>query len=331
MDTLRGIEEIESEAGYLPFGRALVENGLTLIREKTVTCQVNLGYLCNLTCHHCHVEAGPHRTELMDETTVRQVTAYIKRSGFTTLDITGGAPEMNPNLPTLIELVRPFVKTIMVRSNLTLLTGAKKELLETFQANKVAIVASLPSLSKAQTEAQRGGGVFAKSVSAIKMLNELGYAKEGSGLELNLVANPAGAFLSAPQENVERRFRTELKRKWGVIFNNLFALSNVPIGRFEKWLHDSGNLDNYLQRLAESFNPKAISGVMCKSQISVAWDGSIYDCDFHLAKGIDPPSGKTHVGDTEGPPPPGSPIAVADHCYTCTAGAGFTCGGAIES
>ena len=318
-------------SGILPFDKALTNNGIALTRETTQMLQVNLGFVCNLECRHCHVEAGPHRKETMDEATIEEVIAYAARSNFSVIDITGGAPEMNPGLVKLIEGVRTHAENIIVRSNLTTLADkSRDDLVETFVNNRVAIVASFPSLNQKQTEAQRGYGVFDRSIAAMKKLNEKGYGKDGTGLILDIVSNPVGAFFSPPQAEVEARFKREMEQKWGVVFNELFAFANVPLGRFEKWLQTSGNLNRYYQKLAESFNPGAIEGVMCKRQVSVSWDGMMYDCDFHLANGVPFGDKGTHVSTMTGPPEKGSPIALCDYCYTCVAGAGFTCGGAID-
>ena len=317
--------------GVLPFGKALTKNGLDLTRDTTQMMQVNLGFVCNLECRHCHVEAGPNRKETMDETTAEEVIAYAARSDFSVIDITGGAPEMNFGLVQLIEGVRPHADNIIVRSNLTTLADKSRDgLVETFVKNRVAIVASFPSLNQKQTETQRGEGVYERSIAAMKKLNEKGYGKEGTGLILDIVSNPVGAFFSPPQAEVEARFKREMEQKWGVVFNDLFAFANVPLGRFEKWLQTSGNLNRYYQKLADSFNPGAIEGVMCKRQVSVSWDGMMYDCDFHLANGVPLGGKKTHVSEVAGPPEEGAPIALCDYCYTCVAGAGFTCGGSID-
>jgi radical SAM/Cys-rich protein len=318
-------------ADILPFDRALADNGLTLIRQATTTLQVNVGLACNLQCKHCHVEAGPHRTESMDATTVGEVADYVARSSFSVVDITGGAPEMNPHLVTLIERVGPQVGRVMVRTNLTLLTRpAYRPLVDIFREHGVALVASLPSLNRAQADAQRGEGTFDGAFAAIRLLNEAGYGVEGSGLEFDLVANPTGAFLGPSQGAVEKRFREVMERKHGLRFTSLFTFANVPLGRFGRWLTDSGNMEGYYRKLADSFNPGAVDGVMCRYQVSVGWDGMMYDCDFHVATGV--PLGGTpiHVRDMPGAPSAGSPIALCDYCYTCTAGAGFTCGGSIE-
>jgi len=307
------------------FAQALSQNQLDLRRGRTETLQVNLGLLCNQVCKHCHLGAGPHRREVMDLDTMRQVADYAVRGGFSVVDITGGAPEMNPHLPELIRRCTEAAPRVMLRSNLTLLTGGGRgHLLELLRERRVAIVASFPSLSPSQVEAQRGAGVFEGSLRGLRLLNQIGWGRPGSGLELDLVVNPAGAFLPPQQEAAQRRFRGELRRRWGVTFDHLFTLANAPLGRFRDWLLSSGNYDGYLDKLAHGFNPCAVQGLMCRSLVSVAWDGCLYDCDFNLAAGIPLGGQRVHVSQMPGPPPEGAAIAVSEHCYTCTAGSGFT-------
>ncbi len=309
-----------------------MERGIPLRRDKTTTLQINTGLLCNQECRHCHQSAGPGRREVMSVETMAQVVEFAGKCQFETADITGGAPEMNPGIIDLINNLSGKVSRLMLRSNLTAATGEKWEkLTRTLRENNVIIVASLPSLNKNQTDSQRGRNVFDKSIRTLKSLNELGYGTEGSGLELNLVSNPTGAFLGSPQGMVEKRYRETLKHRYNISFNNLFAFSNVPLGRFRNWLITSGNYDDYIQKLADSFNPYSVEGLMCRSMVSVSWDGHLFDCDFNLA--IELPMGrkKTHVSEMDGPPEQGAQIALSDHCYSCTAGAGFSCGGAITS
>lgn len=307
------------------FRGTLFKHGIRLERGQTTTLQVNVGLLCNQTCKHCHLDAGPWRTELMDKETLDEVVALARRVRFDTIDITGGAPELHPSLIEMVERFAPLGNRLMVRSNLSAVEETMPDrLIEMFGEYKVVVVASLPSLSQTQTESQRGKGVFEKSIKALRRLNAAGYGREANGLELDLVSNPTGAFLPPPQAQVEERFRVHLKKKWGIVFNNLYTFGNTPLGRFRKWLCESGNLDNYLQLLASSFNPCVVKGLMCRTLISVAWDGFVYDCDFNLAKGLPVAGQRTHISEMEGPPSPGTPIAVADHCFTCAAGSGFT-------
>jgi len=213
----------------------------------------------------------------------------------------------------------------MIRSNLSVLNDRERdELTGLLKDRRVVIVASFPSYNEAQSDSQRGKGVFQASIDALRKLNAMGYGQSGTGLELDLVSNPTGAFLPTPQGQMEQRFREVLKKKWGIVFNHLYSFANVPLGRFRQWLLQSGNLESYLQRLASRFNPCAVEGLMCRTLVSVSWDGYLYDCDFNLARDLPLGGTRTHVSHMEGPPEPGSAIAVGDHCYTCTAGAGFT-------
>lgn len=308
-----------------PFKQTLSKNGLELNRARTITLQINVGLLCNQTCRHCHLNAGPDRKENMRLDTINEVISYARRSHFETVDITGGAPELNPNLDYLIDSLAAFTKKIMLRSNLSaLFSNGKKSLLCLLKKHHVVIVASFPSLNESQADSQRGEGNFQKGINALKKLNAIGYAQEGSGLELNLVSNPTGSFLPSSQAQTEDRFRQVLKKKWGIAFNSLLSFANVPVGRFRQWLLHSGNLERYLEKLVSSFNPCAIEGVMCRRLVSISWDGFLFDCDFNLARGLFLGGDKVHVSDMPGPPEPGSPIVSGDHCYTCTAGAGFT-------
>lgn len=308
------------------FGHALTEHDVQLVRDKNQTLQVNVGYLCNMACSHCHLEAGPARREMMSGETIGQLIDFAGRFQFETIDITGGAPELLSQIEYLIEQLADLTPRLILRSNLTALaeSSRKMELIELCRQKKVVLVTSFPSINEAQTKSQRGGTTFAITVSMLQELNSIGYGMEGSGLELNLVANPTGAFLPQGQDQTEKRFRQVLKNKWSIEFNNLFAFANVPLGRFRKWLESSGNLEGYLEKLASSFNPCATSGVMCRTLISVSWDGYLYDCDFNLAADIPMGRKRIHISELKELPQPGSQIAVADHCYTCTAGAGFT-------
>jgi len=313
------------EGDLEPFRQTLFRHGLSLERGKTTTLQINVGFLCNQTCRHCHLSAGPGRKENMSAKTADAVIAYAERSHFETIDITGGAPELNPNIVTLIEGLSPHAPKLMFRSNLSALNDGKRDhLMNLLKDKRAVIVASFPSLNEAQADSQRGDGIFRKSIDALRNLNGLGYGQQETGLQLDLVCNPTGAFLPAPQEPVTKRFREVLMDKWGIVFNNLFAFANVPLGRFRTWLEEKGNLESYLERLASGFNACAINGLMCRTMVSISWDGTLYDCDFNLARGLHMGKRKTHVSEITGPPSAGSSIAVGDHCYTCTAGAGFT-------
>ena len=312
-------------SAFEPFHLTLAKRGLRLERAATKTLQLNVGLVCNQACRHCHLSAGPSRKEMLHSETKDEVVAYARRSQFDTVDITGGAPELNLNLVSLIEELRPLAHQIMLRSNLTALMDGKRDcLIDVLKAHQVVIVASFPSLNESQTKSQRGRYVFPALISALQKLNALGYGAEGSGLKLDLVSNPTGAFLAPSQDRAEKRFRQVLLQKWGITFNNLFNFANVPLGRFRQWLLQSGNFEQYMERLVSNFNPCTIERLMCRTLVSVSWDGYLYDCDFNLAKGLFFGGLKTHVSEMAGPPKPGSVIATGDHCYTCTAGAGFT-------
>lgn len=307
------------------FARTLAEKHLSLTRGETRTLQLNLGFLCDLACRHCHLEAGPHRREVMSRATMDQVIAYADRVPFKVIDITGGAPELVPDLPYLLQKLAPLTDRLMLRSNLTAIAGAgRMALLDTCAAQRVAIVASFPSLNAGQANAQRGDGVFERSLETLRQLNGLGYGLPGSGLELDLVASPAGAFLPVGQAQAEKRFKRDLADKWGIVFNQLYTFANVPLGRFRQWLQRSGNFDSYLASLREAFNPCTVEGLMCRQLVSVAWDGSLYDCDFNLAADLPLGGERQHVSQLQQRPPTGAPIATGEHCFACTAGSGFT-------
>ncbi len=264
--------------------------------------------------------------------TVEAVIRFAKRFAFETIDITGGAPELMPNLPRLVTGLAPLTPKLVVRTNLVALAQPKSvNLIELYRQHHVTIVASLPSLASSQTDAMRGAGVCKTSVEVLQHLNSYGYGIEGRGLELDIAANPTGAFMPEPQGTSEARFRKELLRKYNIHFNNLFTFANVPLGRFRTWLDQTGNLDDYVAKLKERFNQCTISGLMCCSLISVNWEGYLYDCDFNLAAKL-PHSGlRQHISFMTELPQRGEPIAVGDHCFACTAGAGFTCGGSISA
>lgn len=307
------------------FEDTLLQHGLELTRGETTTLQVNVGLACDLACRHCHLEAGPARTELMSGETVEAVIACAERIRFATIDITGGAPELLPQLPGLLERLAPLTSRLIVRTNLTALARPESATLpELYRQQRVVIIASLPAVNASQSEAQRGSGTWETSMAVLRHLNGIGYGMEGSGLELDLVANPTGAFLPTGQAQAERRFHQDLQRRYGISFSNLYTFANVPLGRFRGWLERSGNLEGYLQKLSESFNPCTLPGLMCRSLISVDWNGFLYDCDFNLSVGLHHSEQKLHITQLSNLPAPGTPIPVGDHCYSCTAGSGFT-------
>jgi radical SAM/Cys-rich protein len=307
-----------------PFSKTLAEHQLLLERGKTTTLQVNVGRRCNLSCQHCHIEAGPKRPEIMDRGTMAEVVHCAQRINFHTADITGGAPELVPGIDVLLQELRPLVDTLILRTNLVLLLQEEyAPLLELCTRLQVEITASFPSTNANQTDAQRGKGVWQNSIEMLKKLNAIGYGMPETGLVLNLVANPAGAFMPVAQCQAEKKFRMDLARRWDIHFNHLFTFANVPLGRFHRWLEATGNLTGYMEKLAEGFNPATISGLMCRALISVSWDGFLYDCDFNQAAGLPYTGEKVHIAQLA-ELPEGAPIITDDHCYACTAGSGFT-------
>jgi len=311
--------------GIEPFREALLRHGLQLSRDRTLALQVNVGLVCDLSCRHCHLEAGPDRVEVMGRATMDAVVAGARRFAFASIDITGGAPELVPEIDHLVRSLAALTPRLLVRSNLIALDGERgAELCELYRDLKVVLVASLPATNAPQTEAQRGAGVWPRSIAVLKRLNGLGYGMPGSPLELDLVSNPSGAFLPAGQRQAEKKFRADLMRKHGVSFNALYTFANVPLGRFRSFLERSGNLEGYLATLAAGFNPCSVAGLMCRTQLSVDWLGHLHDCDFHLAAGLPLGGEPSLIGELAELPAPGAPIPVADHCYACTVGAGFT-------
>ena len=308
----------------VPFKATLAQHNLKLVRGKTHTLQINMGFLCNQVCRHCHLDAGPGRKENMAPQTAAAVVEYAARSNFETIDITGGAPELNPNLARLIEEISPYAARLMLRSNLSAMKNRLLELKDLLLHHHVAVVASFPSVNITQTDSQRGAGIFQESLAVLRQLNTMGYGHPGSGLVLDLVSNPTGAYLPPAQQQAQKRFHQVLKSRWNVVFNNVYNFANVPLGRFRDWLIKTGNFNNYLTKLSANFNPCAVEGLMCRSLVSVGWDGYLFDCDFNLARRLHLGGNKIHVSDMKASPDPGSQIATADHCYTCTAGSGFT-------
>ncbi len=292
--------------------------------------QVNLGKLCNMTCRHCHVDAGPDRTDaMMPDGIVDLVIAAIKRSSAHTVDLTGGAPELHPRFRDVVEASVAAGKHVMDRCNLTILLVPRNAgLIDWLAERGVEVVASLPHYRRPNTDAQRGAGAFERSMTAMRRLNAAGYGKGDPRRRLTLVSNPAGAFLGASQSSIEREWRQALAREHGVTFDRLFVLNNMPISRFLEWLQDSGNLEQYLQTLVAAFNPAAVDGVMCRNTLSVGWDGRLYDCDFNqmLDLEIVLPYGP-HIADFDEESWARRKIVTARHCFGCTAGAGSSCGG----
>ncbi len=321
-DRIQGLEKFQSkmeQAGLYP----LKSTGIDIF-------QINVGYMCNMTCKHCHVDAGPDRKEIMTRETLDQCLKALNHPDISTVDLTGGAPEMNPHFRWFVDEVSKLGKEIIVRSNLTILDTRKFDDLPQFMADRgVEITCSLPFYSKRRTDAQRGEGTYDKSMKVLKTLNSIGYGKEESGLRLNLVYNPVGAFLPPGQESLKQQYKDRLMKDHGIVFNDLYTITNLPISRYLNFLVKSGNLEEYMEKLVNAFNPAAAEGVMCRNTISVGWDGSLYDCDFNqMLRMKTRPGAPSHISDWDLDKLNNREIVLNQHCYGCTAGAGSSCGGA---
>lgn len=315
------------------FKEKLLSAGLFPLKAIHVDIlQVNLGKMCNQTCKHCHVDAGPDRKEIMTLEVMQHSLNALANSSISTVDLTGGAPEMNPNFRWFVQEISKLGKKIIVRCNLTIIVANKKyhDLPLFFKEHNVEVVSSLPYFTSLKTDAQRGTGVFNDSIKALKMLNDVGYGKEGSGLILNLVYNPSGAFLPPPQAGLQTDFKRELQQRFQIDFNELFAITNLPISRFLEYLIDSGNYDAYMEKLVTSFNPNAAKNVMCRTIISVGWDGFLYDCDFNQMLDLKINTGmRDHISCFNAETLASREIIINQHCFGCTAGAGSSCGGEL--
>lgn len=334
--TERQMEWLNGEifkSGRLPvFREKLIECGkFPLTPERIEIFQVNVGYMCNQVCKHCHVDAGPDRKEIMTRETMLACLKVIRENKFEQVDITGGAPEMNPDFRWFVtELKNAGVKEIMVRCNLTIIVANAKyhDLPQFYAEHGVRVISSLPHYDPSSTDRQRGEGVYERSIRALKMLNEAGYGKEGSKLILDLVYNPAGAFLPLGQKELEQDFKKQLENRHGILFNSLLCITNLPVSRFLEFLIRSGNYDQYMEKLVNAFNPSAVDGVMCRNTLSVGWDGRLFDCDFNqmLGLGVEKSAGE-FIHDFDRPKMESRNIVISQHCYGCTAGAGSSCQG----
>ncbi|HMO15889.1 MAG TPA: arsenosugar biosynthesis radical SAM protein ArsS [Pirellulaceae bacterium] len=316
-----------------PFSKKLEEQGASpLLRQQLTTLQINVGKVCNQTCTHCHVDAGPDRRESMNHETAKQVVDFLARSGVVTLDITGGAPEMNPNFRLLVQEARSLDKQVIDRCNLTILLARGFTDLPAFLAeHQVHIIASLPCYLEENCDSQRGSGVFVKSIEAIRKLNKLGYGQPGSNLRLDLVYNPTGLGLPPEQTQLEAAFKGELDTRFRIQFNRLLTITNMPISRFLDDLLRRGKYEAYLTKLANSFNSETIDQLMCRSMLSVDWNGFIYDCDFNqmLDLAVNDGDGRLHISNLTDELLADRAIRTANHCYGCTAGCGSSCGGSL--
>lgn len=314
------------------FEEKLIQIGRSPLRASGVeTLQVNVGKVCNQTCRHCHVDAGPTRTESMTRETAELVVDILDRHEIPNVDITGGAPELNPNFGYLVREARARGRHVMDRSNLTVFFVEGQEYLPEFlRDHQVEIIASLPCYLEKNVEAQRGKGVYSKSIEALQWLNRLGYGRPGTGLELNLVYNPIGPSLPPPEQELADAYRRELGGRFGIVFNNLYTITNMPISRFLTDLVRHGNYDRYMDLLLEKFNPQTVDGVMCRTLVSVGWDGTLYDCDFNQMLGMPINHGlPQHLRDFDAFLLGHREICTGSHCFGCTAGSGSSCLGAL--
>ena len=312
----------------------LVNTAFPPLRRSTLeTLQVNLGYRCNQSCLHCHVNAGPNRKEMMDDDTLALIPEVILARGIRALDLTGGAPELHEGFRALVRTARNLNVNVIDRCNLTILSEpGQEDLAEFLAANAVEVVASLPCYSAKNVDAQRGDGVFERSIAGLRQLNALGYGMPGTGRVLNLVYNPLGASLPPAQGPLQADYKRELFDHFGIVFNQLFALANMPIQRFGSTLISKGQFNTYMQLLRDSHSDANLPGVMCRSTVSVDWQGYLYDCDFNQQLGLPLPMGKRpHLRELLAHDLADQPIRVADHCYGCTAGQGSSCGGALKA
>lgn len=320
-----GVENFDNKlknAGYA--------NGIT--PKKIEIFQINIGKLCNQTCAHCHVDAGPDKKEEnMDRATLETCLDIIINHKIPTVDITGGAPEMNPHFRWFVESCSSAGVKVMVRCNLTIIMANKKyhDLPAFFATNKVHVVSSLPYFTASRTDSQRGDGVFNDSIEALKRLNNIGYGKEETGLILDLVYNPSGAFLPGNQSELESEFKRQLLRRYDIVFNSLFAITNLPVSRFLEYLIESDNYESYMTELSNAFNPVTVDGLMCRNTVSVSWDGYIYDCDFNQMLDLKSDISAPHINDFNAKELAKRIIKTNQHCYGCTAGSGSSCGGAV--
>ncbi|MFD2822932.1 arsenosugar biosynthesis radical SAM (seleno)protein ArsS [Lacinutrix iliipiscaria] len=322
------------KSGELPtFSNKIKEtNQFPLRPKKLEILQINVGYMCNQVCTHCHVDAGPDRTEIMTKETMQQCLNVIKTTGAHTLDLTGGAPEMNPNFRWFVEEAsKAGIKDFIVRSNLTIIRANKKyhDLPAFFKKHNVHVVSSMPHWTRGKTDKQRGNGVFDQSIKALQELNKVGYGMPNSNLKLDLVYNPSGAFLPGDQMAMERDFKKALIDDFNIQFHNLFAITNLPISRFLDYLIASENYEDYMYALVEAYNPSAVTNVMCTNTISISWDGYLYDCDFNQMLELPVNSSVKHISDYNETLLQDRNIVISQHCYGCTAGAGSSCQGTV--
>ena len=330
-DTNQQLEILE-HSNMIPFQQKLESIGLFPLQPKGIDIfQVNIGKMCNQTCRHCHVDAGPDRKEIMTKDTMQQCLNVLQSYPLMkVVDITGGAPEMNPGFRWFAEEIKKLDRHIMVRCNLTIILANKKyhDLPQFYKQHGIELISSLPFYTQDRTDRQRGNGVFEDSIKALLLLNKEGYGIEGTGLILNLVYNPAGAFLPPAQDALQKEYKQGLKEKYGILFNELYTITNMPINRYLDYLLTSGNYERYMEKLITAFNPVAAKNVMCRNTISVGWDGYLYDCDFNQMLELKVDCKANHISEFDNSVLNKRNIIIGQHCYGCTAGAGSSCGGA---
>ena len=331
---LKILSEPYGDEEFVLFSQKLEESGLYPLTSIGVEIlQINVGKMCNQTCSHCHVDAGPDRKEIMTRETMQLCLHALSKSNIKTVDLTGGAPEMNPDFRWFVEEIKKLGKHIIVRCNLTIIVANKSyyDLPNFFKKHAIELVSSLPYFAAAKTDAQRGEGVFEKSIRALKMLNDVGYGMPDSDLKLNLVYNPSGAFLPGDQNALQNDFKKQLGENYDVSFNELFAITNLPISRFLEYLMRTDNYVEYMDKLVSAYNPIAAENVMCRNTISVGWDGYLYDCDFNQMLELKVQGNNSkHIRDFNVQELDYREIVINQHCFGCTAGAGSSCGGAIS-
>jgi radical SAM/Cys-rich protein len=322
-----------ADYALVPFQQKLEETGLYPLKPTGLEIfQVNIGKMCNQVCRHCHVDAGPDRKEIMTWETMQQCLDVLQRhEELKIVDITGGAPELNPYFRPFVEEIKKRNRHVIVRCNLTIILANKKyhNLPQFYKQHGVEVVSSLPFYTQDRTDRQRGNGVFEDSIKALQLLNEVGYGQEGSGLQLNLVYNPAGAFLPPSQQALEKEYKEALRQRYGIVFNNLYVITNMPISRYLDYLLSSGNYEKYMEKLVQAYNGTAAANVMCRNTISVSWDGWLYDCDFNQMLDLKVACSAKHISQFDTALLNTRSITVNQHCYGCTAGSGSSCGGAV--
>jgi len=315
------------------FKQKLEQNGVHPLRASGIdVLQLNLGKMCNQTCKHCHVDAGPDRKEIMGRSTMQWCLDVLQKTDINIVDLTGGAPELNPDFRWFVEQIRNLGKQVMVRCNLTIILANKRfhDLPDFFKKHQVEVVSSLPGFTQDRTDRQRGEGVFENSIKALQMLNQVGYGQIGSGLILNLVYNPAGAFFPPSQTALEKEYKIELSSRYGIVFNQLFAITNMPISRYLDYLLSSGNYNRYMDKLISAFNPASVQNLMCRNTLSVGWDGFLYDCDFNQMLDLKVAERRVqHISEFNLDILKNRAIVINQHCFGCTAGEGSSCGGSL--